>query len=131
MLNASEKLFCEEYVANGYNAVLAYQKAYSNASYESSKSGASRKLKKQEVKDYIAQLQHEVFEANCINADRIATELAYMAFERNPEIVTHPNKLKALDLLQKQLGLQQKKIDATVETPSIKITIGSEEDDAD
>lgn len=128
MLNKSEKRFCEEYVANGYHCALAYQKAYPNANYETCRSNASRKMKKQEIKDYIAQLQQEAFEENCINGNRIALELAYLAFERDAEKVAHSNKLKAIDLLQKQLGLQQKKIDADVNGEvNISINIDREE----
>lgn len=127
MLNKSEKTFCEQYVANGYHATSAYLAAYPNCSYNSAKQGACRKLKKQEVLDYIAELQKEAFKANCISAERIALELANMAFEQDANVVSHPNKLKALDLLQKQMGLQQKKVDASIDAPSIKITIGPDD----
>ena len=59
-----------------------------------------------------------------INADRIANELASIAFAYKQDLIYSPaNKLKALDLLSKQLGLQNQKIDLTTKN-NITIEIG-------
>jgi hypothetical protein len=51
-------------------------------------------------------------------------ELAEMAVaEKGDEDYSASIKLKALDLLQKQLGLQQQKIDAKVDKTVIKVSV--------
>jgi hypothetical protein len=81
-------------------------------------------MKNQEVKDYIVELEKDIFEARHITAERIATELAEMAFAKKEDDTYTPTvKLKALDLLQKQLSLQNQKIDV-VANNTITIEIG-------
>ena len=109
-LSAKQRLFCEEYVRT-YNATQSYLTAYPNAGYDTAKATGWQLLRDQRVKDYITQLEKEVYEANRINYERIANELAKMAFS---ETSAENIKLRAIDLLQKQLGLQTQKVDATV-----------------
>lgn len=81
-------------------------------------------MRNPEVKAYIAELEKEIFAEKHITAERIAMELAEMAFaEKNDEIYTPATKLKAIDLLQKQLSLQNQKIDL-VANNTITIEIG-------
>lgn len=109
-LTAKQKKFVEEY-ARTYNATQSYLTAYPNASYDTAKATGHKLLKDQRVKDYLTQLEKEAFEANRINYERIANELAEMAFNKE----TAENiRLRAIDLLQKQLGLQTQKVDANV-----------------
>lgn len=122
-LTKKEKAFCEEYVANGGNASRAYFAAYDTASIENARKAYCKVFKKPEVKEYIAALQKEAFAAACINAERVALKLADIAFaDKDDEAYGASAQLKALDLLQKQLGLQHQKIEADIET-SINITI--------
>ena len=52
-----------------------------------------------------------------ITPERVANKLAQIAFaEKGDESYNATAQLKALDLLQKQLGLQQQTINANVET---------------
>ncbi len=103
-------MFCEKYVENGYNSVQAYVDAF-GCSRDSASGNAHRMFKKQEVLDYIGTLQKEVFEYSFITAERIANELASMAFaEKGDQDYPASVKLKALDLLQKQLNLQNQKV---------------------
>lgn len=121
-LTKKEKAFCEEYVVNGCNSSRAYQKVY-ECSIEDARKRYCKTFRKPEIKAYIAALQKEAFEAACINAERVAIKLADIAFaEKDDEYYTVVAQLKALDLLQKQLGLQHQKIEADVNT-DIKITI--------
>ena len=103
--------FCEEYVANGYKAIEAYAVAYPNSSENSLRSNPYQLLQNPKVKVYIRELQSQRFEALNISADRIACELAGMAFSEFDDNNTAASKLKALDLLQKQLGLQNQKVE--------------------
>ena len=113
-LTKKEKAFCEEYVANGGNASRAYFAAY-DTSLENARRAYCRVFKKPEVKEYIAALQKEAFAAACINAERVALRLSDIAFaDKDDKIYNISAQLKALDLLQKQLGLQHQKIEAEV-----------------
>lgn len=122
-LTKKEKAFCEEYVANGGNASRAYFFAYDTSSIENARKAYCKVFRKPEVKEYIAALQKEAFAAACISAERVALKLADIAFaEKEDEVYGATAQLKALDLLQKQLGLQKQTLEANVST-EINITI--------
>lgn len=122
-LTKKEKAFCEEYIANGCNASRAYFKVYDTSCIENARKAYCKVFRKPEVKEYIAELQKEAFERACISAERVALKLSDIAFaDKEDEVYNATAQLKALDLLQKQLGLQHQKIDADVNT-NITITI--------
>lgn len=122
-LTKKERAFCEEYVANGCNASRAYFHAYDTSSIENARKAYCKVFRKPEVKAYIAELQKEAFEAACISAERVALKLEEIAFaKRGDEYYNATSQLKALDLLQKQLGLQKQHIEAEV-TQDINISI--------
>ena len=124
-LNANMDRFCREYVANGYNAQKAYMAAYKDSSEAAAKANASRLMKNPKIKEFIKELQKDKIEALNITAERLLEELSTMAFaEKGDEDYGANVKLKAIDLLQKQMGLQQQKIKADVDTnQEIKVTI--------
>lgn len=125
-LTLKEKAFCEEYVANGGNASRAYFAAY-DTTKENARKEYCKVFRRPAVKAYIQALQKEAFDAACINAERIALRLSDIAFaDKDDEYYTVSAQLKALDLLQKQLGLQRQKLEAEVKQ-DIVITIGEEE----
>jgi phage terminase small subunit len=116
-LTAKEKAFCEEYIANGCNASRAYFKVYDTKSIENARKEYCKTFRKPEVKEYIAALQKQAFEAASINAERVALKLADIAFaDKEDEIYTVAHQIKCLDLLQKQLGLQKQKVEADLHT---------------
>lgn len=115
-LTKKEKAFCEEYIRNGCNASRAYAMAY-ECSIEDARKRYCKTFRKPEIKQYIVALQKEAFDEACITAERVAIKLADIAFsDKEDEYYTVPSQLKALDLLQKQLGLQHQKIEADVST---------------
>lgn len=121
-LTKKEKAFCEEYVQNGCKASRAYATVY-GCSYDDARKRYCKTFRKSEIKEYIAQLQKEAFDAACINAERVALKLADIAFaDKEDEIYGVSAQLKALDLLQKQLGLQKQHLEADLHT-DINITI--------
>ena len=121
-LTLKEKAFCEEYVANGGNASRAYFAAY-DTTMENARKEYCKVFRKPEVKAYIKALQKEAFSAACISAERVALRLSDIAFaDKDDEYYTVSAQLKALDLLQKQLGLQKQHIDADLHS-EINITI--------
>lgn len=121
-LTVREKAFCEEFVLSGESPVKAYLKVY-DCSPDSARVLAYRALKRPHVKEYVEKLQKDAYEAACINAERVALKLAEIAFSaKGDEDYGATSQLKALDLLQKQLGVQHQKIEADVNT-DINITI--------
>ena len=121
-LTLKEKAFCEEFVANGGNASRAYEKAY-GCSIEDARGRYGKTFRKPEVKEYIEALQKVAFENACITAERVALKLADIAFAaKGDEDYNATAQLKALDLLQRQLGIQHNKIEADIKT-DINITI--------
>lgn len=115
-LTKKEQAFCEEYVRNGYNSSQAYCKVY-GCSIEDARKRYCKTFRKPEIKEYIAALQKEAFAVAAISGERVALKLADIAFaEKNDDIYIVSAQLKALDLLQKQLGLQKQTIEADVTT---------------
>lgn len=121
-LTKKEKMFCENYVACG-SATKAYLDTY-GGTYETANATGWRVLKRPGIKEYVAELQKEAFSAACISAEKVALKLSEIAFaEKGDQNYNASAQLKALDLLQKQLGLQTHKVEADVNT-DIVITIG-------
>jgi phage terminase small subunit len=121
-LTKKEKAFCEEYIQNGCNASRAYCSIY-GCSIEDARKRYCKTFRKPEIKEYITALQKEAFEEACITAERVALKLSDIAFaDKKDEDYPVSAQLKALDLLQKQLGLQHQKIEADIST-DINITI--------
>lgn len=120
-LTKKEKAFCEEYVKCS-NATKAYLNAY-GGTYETANATGWRVLKKPGIKEYIADLQKEAFAAACITAEAVALKLREIAFaEKGDADYNATAQLKALDLLQKQLGIQKQKLEAEINS-EINITI--------
>lgn len=118
-LNTQQEMFCREFIACKYNAGKAYEKVYATKKNDTARAGAVRLMKMPEIKERISQLEKEIFEANHITPEHIANELSEMAFsEDTPQNI----KLKALDLLQKQTGLQTQKVQAELNN-NIQINI--------
>lgn len=129
-LTAKQKLFCEEYVANGYKLQKAYMAAYPDANPATANKEAWKLMKREPINALIRDLQHERFEALHINADKIAAKLADMAFaDKDDEIYTPAIQQKALDLLQKQMGLQTQKVEAEVKTVNIEVNLDEDGND--
>lgn len=121
--------FCELY-AGGKSQTQAYMEAFEipESGRDQASCSASRLMKKPLIKETVMKCQKDVYERMCLNAEKIAIKLADMAFaEKDDEIYNVSVQLKALDMLQKQLGLQKQKIDANVDqTTTINVTIEDE-----
>lgn len=127
-LTRKEKAFAEEYVRNGGNACQAYLFAY-DACYDTAKAEGWRLLKREGVKEYITKLQKDAYDAACITAERVALKLAEIAFAHKEDEAYGPtSQLKALDLLQKQLGVQHQKIEADISTDIVINITGEDEE---
>lgn len=127
-LTFKQKLFCEEYVAAGYkDQIKCYMRAFPDASPETANAKSWALLKREDILGYIRSLQKERFDALNVSAERIALKLSQMAFaDKDDEVYTPAVQQKALELLQKQLGLQTQRVDAKVEVNNITVDIEEE-----
>lgn len=121
-MTKKQKQFCINYVEH-YNARKAYLDAF-GCSEATANCEPYNLLKKQEIKDYIKELEREAFERNGINAEHIANELATIAFSKVNEEgrLSYADKMKALELLGKQLQLYSQKIEVSSDEIVINIT---------
>lgn len=115
-MTPARKLFCEEYLRNGYKALPAYEKAFPTKDGKPRKSKPSYPytlLKEQEIQDYINQRRNEIFDSLQIDQQRVIQEVAEIAFavKGDPDYPVGP-KIKALELLSKLLGIQVQKTES-------------------
>jgi phage terminase small subunit len=117
--SANQEEFVRQYLSNGRNASAAYRAVFNppaGTDPHTLCTKASRYKNKPEVQAMIQKLTEERYRELDITAEHIAQELAEMAFAlKGDEDYTAQVKLKALDLLQKQLGLQTKNVKAEAE----------------
>ena len=127
-MTAKQKQFCINYVEH-YNARKAYLDAF-GCSLATANCEAYNLMKKPDIKNYIHELEQAAFEANGINAEHIANELATMAFAKitDESKLSYSEKMKALELLGKQLQLYGQKIDLNAKT-DIVINITGDSDE--
>lgn len=105
-----QKLFAETYLANGFNAKEAY--AFAFGAYDNKKpSYPYRLLKHPEISQYIEDRRNEIYDSLNIDALRVMTEIADIAFEEKNE-KNLSSKVRALEILSKNLGLQTQKVEA-------------------
>lgn len=103
-MTEKQKLFAENYLANGFNAREAYYSAFGDSANKQP-SYPYTLLKNKDVAEYIENRRQEIYESLNIDAIRVMEEIAEIAFEpRNEKNVAA--KLKALELLSKNLSLQ-------------------------
>lgn len=109
-MTEKQKLFAENYLANGFNAREAYYSAFGENGNKQP-SYPYTLLKNKEISGYIQKRREEIYESLNIDATRVMQEIADIAFEpRNEKNVA--SKLKALELLSKNLSLQTQKVES-------------------
>ena len=109
-MTEKQKLFAENYLANGFNAREAYYSAFGENGNKQP-SYPYTLLKNKDIADYIQKRREEIYESLNIDATRVMQEIADIAFEpRNEKNVA--SKLKALELLSTNLSLQTQKIES-------------------
>lgn len=108
-LTAKQKLFAEAYIANGFNALAAYTAAFGEKDLKGKPSYPYILLKKPEVAEYIEQRRTEMYDSLNIDAIRVMQEIAEIAFAKIDDKALLSSKLKALELLSKNLSLQTQK----------------------
>ena len=107
-LTKRQREFCEEYIKD-YNLTKAYGRVYTSAAEKNWASLASKLFSDARIKEYVRQLEEQVFQEKGINAEHIAVELAKIAFE-DPD-ASRADKMKAIELLGKQINLYTQKVE--------------------
>lgn len=122
-LTPLQRKFCEEYVKD-FNLTQAYIRAGGSKNYKTANCEGWKLMQRPEIKAEVERIQKALYDAQMVNYERIAGALAQIAFGSDSEA----NRLKALALLQKQLGLDQIKVTADV-NQTIDIKVGITDDD--
>ncbi|MGN0605910.1 MAG: terminase small subunit [Oscillospiraceae bacterium] len=107
-LTEKQKRFCEEYLID-LNGTRAYMAAYSCKKEDTARVNASRMLTNANIQDYISELMKQQSERTGITADKVLTELEKVAFADTE--ISGKEKIKALELLGKHLGMFSEKVD--------------------
>lgn len=99
-LTEKQKRFCEEYLIDLNATQAAIRAGYSPKTADRT---ASENLRKPEVKHFLEQLMQERSERTRIKADDVLQELRKIAY--TDAKISGKEKIKALELLGKHLGL--------------------------
>lgn len=125
-LNEKQKLVVDKYISNGYDLKKAYLEVYGDKNNKSI-SYPYQMIKLPEVQAYLQQRRNEIYDSLQIDAKRIATELADIAFApKGDEHYTAQMKIQALNTLSKNLGLQTQKVESK---DVIEVAIVTDEDE--
>lgn len=115
-LTDKERMLVDTYLTNGFSKANAYLTVYGCAE-STAKAQSYYTFNRPEVKQYLEKRRKEIYDNACIDADVVMSKLVEIAFApKEDKYYTTKDKLKALDLLQKQLGLQKQKLEADVNT---------------
>ncbi len=104
-LTEKQKRFCEEYLIDLNATQSAIRAGYSAKTADRI---ASENLRKLEVQNYISKLREQQSERTGITSDKVISELEKVAF--SDAEITGKEKIKALELLGKHLGMFSEKM---------------------
>lgn len=111
-LQEKQKMVVDKYISNGYNLRQAYEEVYGKKDNKAI-SYPYQMIKLPEVQEYLQKRRNEIYDSLQIDAKRIATELADIAFApKGDEHYTAQMKIQALNTLSKNLGLQTQKVES-------------------
>lgn len=104
-MTEKQRRFADEYLID-LNATRAYRAAYPSVKRdEMAATAGGRLLKNVEVAQYIRERMQERQQRTNISQDRVLADLAEIAFEKDRAIVSVRERLRALELLGRHLGL--------------------------
>ena len=111
-LNEKQKAVVELYISNGYNLRKAYEDVYGKKD-NTNPAYPYQMIKLPDVQAYLQKRRKEIYDSLAIDAERIASELASIAFApKGDEYYTAQAKIQALNTLSKNLGLQTQKVES-------------------
>lgn len=105
-LTNKQEQFCKEYLIDLNGTQAAIRAGYSA---KTANRIAAENLSKPDIQNYISELMNERSEATGISAERVISELEKIAFAETE--ITGKEKMKALELLGKHLGMFEAKCD--------------------
>jgi len=100
-LSPKHKAFCDEYLANGMNALRAYATVYKVSDSVAGPSG-DRLLKNAKVKDYLQQEGQKTAERLQITKEELLNDL--VEIKNNNKGVRDVTAMKAIELISKMSG---------------------------
>lgn len=122
-LTTKQKEVIDKYFENGYKWYDAYTSVYSTKN----RGNASKVWQSQSVQSEVNKRLKEDFATHQITAERVLKKLEEIAFaDKTDKCYQSGAQLKALDLLQKQLGLQKQQLQIT--DTSISVNVDGEPD---
>jgi len=123
-LTEKQKRFCEEYLID-----LNATRAAARAGYKNPEIGRQL-ITKNNVLNYINELRKEQSQRTGINADTVLKELEKIALADTD--ISGKEKIKALELLGKHLGMFKDKLELETDTDlKISIDYGGDENESD
>lgn len=123
-LTEKQKRFCEEYLID-----LNATQAAARAGYKNPEIGRQL-ITKNNVLNYINELRKEQSQRTGINADTVLKELEKIALADTD--ISGKEKIKALELLGKHLGMFKDKLELETDTDlKISIDYGGDENESD
>lgn len=133
-LNPQQMAFVQVLISTlPYDTEAAYVKVYgAKGDRALHQKYASQILRSPRVQEYKRQREKEILESIGFSPQAVARKLVEMGFaEKGDTVYTPQVQLKALDLLQKQLGVQQSKstIDANVSEQVVIVNDLPEDED--
>ncbi|NBR99662.1 MAG: terminase small subunit [Actinobacteria bacterium] len=100
-LSAKHKSFCDEYLANGFNATQAYKSVY-GVSDKVAGSSAPRLLENARVKDYLQQEGQKTAQKLQITKEELLIDL--VDIKNNNKGIRDVTAMKAIELISKMSG---------------------------
>lgn len=119
-LTNKQKRFCEEYLIDLNATQAAIRAGYKP---KNARSSASENLTKPDIQQYLQQLMQQRSQRTGITADDVISELAKIAAAEDVQI-TGKEKIKALELLGKHLGLFQNGADNSAALEKLDEVLG-------
>jgi phage terminase small subunit len=130
-LSAKHKSFCDEYLANGFNATQAYKSVY-GVSDKVAGSSAPRLLENARVKDYLQQEMNKTSEKLEITREFLIKEYLQLinSAKSDEHFIDRGNWNKSLAQLAKLLGLDapiKQQTEITITEQPLFLDDGTEE----
>jgi phage terminase small subunit len=121
-LSAKQEAFCRFYCANGGNASAAAKQAgYSARSAEMT---GSRLMRNDKVRAFIESLKKPLHDALAINAAWVRERLKEESDPRERRDTTHSGRIKALELIGKDIGMWSGDAEGEAKEWLIEVTEG-------
>lgn len=120
-----KEMFADAYIESGYVATVAFRKVFPRVANTLRNDIIKYRAcaLRDECAELINQKRKEIYDSLCIDAMRVTSELADIAFaQKEDDTYTTQYKIKALELLGKSVGIFDKKEDKQEQRIHVTIT---------